>query len=252
MTAERLMAAISAEESSPTPWRELDERGCVAASEPVEPYWKCACCGKWADETPVLEDHLLVDNQELEFFGYGPIVVCATCHDRLHHPLAPSADELMFGFRPLCPRCSTMRTYEVIRGFPPGPPGPGTILAGCDRSDPVILEYRCGSCDYEWTDDDDGYQPLPADLDDDVVARARIAAIPEDVYRPYSRKGGPGRVVIGQYAPRGTGPRAAAWGGTVYHEFFGQDGRFYLVDPTTLRSAEPHTWETRYPRPDET
>ena len=67
------------------------------------------------------------------------------------------------------------------------------------------------------------YQPLPAQFDNDVVVRARIAPIPEGVYRPYSRTGEPGRVVIGQ------------------------DGRIYLVDPTTVRSAEPHTWETRQP-----
>lgn len=251
-TGERLIAAISAEEESPTPWRELDERGCVARSEPVEPYSRCACCGKWADEEPVLEHHLLVDTQELEFFGYGPIVVCRTCHDRLHRPLAPSSDDLMFGSRPLCPRCSAMRTYEVIWGFPPLPIGSATVLAGCDISDPATFEYRCGSCDYEWTDDDDAYQPLPTELDDGVVARARIAAVPEDVYRPYSRKGEPGRVVIGRYAPWGPSPHAAAWEDAVYHEFIGQDGRFYLVDPTTLRSAEPHTWETRHRQPDET
>ncbi|AZZ79702.1 hypothetical protein QEN35_16815 [Gordonia alkanivorans] len=250
-SSERLIAAISAEEKSPTPWRELDERGCVAHSEPVEPYSRCACCGKWADEEPVLVHHLLVDIQELEFFGYGPIVVCLTCHDLLHRPLAPSSDDLMFGFRPLCPRCSAIRTCQVDRGFPAGPPGPGTLLAGCDRYDPVTFEYRCGSCEYEWTDDDGSYQPLPTDLDDDVVARARTAAIPDNVYRPYSRKGEPGRVVIGRYAPRGPSPHAAAWGDAVYHEFVGQDGRIYLVDPTTLRSAEPHTWETLHPRPDE-
>jgi hypothetical protein len=242
---ERLITAIEAEESTPTPWREHDDRRCLAEAHlwvTPETWASCACCGKRSFDGVVLEPHSLTDDQERDFLGWGPITVCVTCHDQLHRPLAPSADDVLFGNRPLCPSCSAMRTYEVIWGMPAGPPGPGVLTAGCVITDPATFEYECGACEYAWTDDDDAYRPL-AD-DEDAMARARIAPIPKGVYRPYSRKGEPGRVVIGQYVRRDLGPDTA-WGPGTVHELFGRDGRTYFVDPATVRSAEAHTWESR-------
>lgn len=199
---ERLLHAIDVEATSLTPWRNLDDHGCRTEAMPPssEPGREYGCCGESAYDWIELEDHALVADRERDFFGFGPIPVCAPCHDRLHEPLGPGADELMFSNRPLCPKCSAMQTYEVIWGMPAGPPGPGTRLAGCVITDPFITEYLCGACDFEWSGDDDAYQPLTSGSCD-TAARARIAATPPGVYRPFSRKGEPGRVVIGTYSP---------------------------------------------------
>ncbi|MCX2967240.1 hypothetical protein, partial [Gordonia aquimaris] len=216
---ERLLQAIESEASDPTSWRELDERGCLAdvADWPPHDSWApCACCGRHSYDGVELEQHALADEHEQEFFGFGPLTVCMPCHDRLHRPLAPGADDVMFGFRPLCPSCSAMRTFRVIWGMPAGPPGPGTDIAGCVITSPFTPEYRCGECDYVWTDDDEAYRPLPPE-DTDARVRARIDTAPPGVYRPFSRVTEPGRVIVGDYMARQVSS-SSAWGPGVVHE----------------------------------
>lgn len=242
---ERVLRAIEEEATSRTPWRSLDERGCREAeqvrqtSDEWTPFY-CACCGRDFDDVGPAQAHTLIEHDEIEFFGARHIVVCGECHDILHEPVGPSAEELLFRHRPLCPRCSAERTFDVLHGMPAGPPGPATLLAGCVIVFPIVDEFHCSACEYEWSEDDDVYAPIVGEVSLNTLVRARIAPIPEGVVRPHVRTGEPGRLVLGTYRPREL-PPDAGWGGGVAHEVVTADDRRVLIDPDSLRLTVPAT-----------
>ncbi|MGU3292481.1 hypothetical protein [Williamsia sp. M5A3_1d] len=146
-----VIAAIAAENTSPTPWfalpspcADVDTMGV----DSMDSSWGCNGCGReWARKTgPRLQRQRMVDEP---FGDLRDVALCPSCHDIVHQPLGPSFDELMFSNRPACPACHEQRTFWVLRGMPVGPPPYGTIAAGCVvmGDDPT---RHCGACGHEW------------------------------------------------------------------------------------------------------
>ena len=172
--ADQVLRAIDAERRDRTPWYIVDwyrddDGGCVAATRrSTAESGECECCGErfarageW-DVSAALERHVVPDD---DWRGEDPpgdlymgreVRVCASCHAVLHSPMGPSAVELMFAWRPECPACGVHKTEYVIWGMPPGPPPPGTRVAGCVVDlDNGMPDCVCADCDYEWYSDPD-------------------------------------------------------------------------------------------------
>lgn len=152
-----LVAAIEAEVRSPTPWREIDDAcDAVDGTEAIHQArtWGCRGCELSTSNrrfVPRFEAHVGADSPD-DWLSEGSKVigVCPSCHDILHHPLAPTIDELMFSNRPACPECGEHQAFSILRGFPPFPPPPGTRLFGCSVIDMAVTRWVCGACDTEW------------------------------------------------------------------------------------------------------
>ena len=65
--------------------------------------------------------------------------------------------------------------------------------------------------------------------------RAGIASVP-DTTEPPSKLDRPGRLVVGDYHSELV---ESAWGLDLRHQFIGEDGHLYLVDPGTLQPPCP-------------
>lgn len=247
----RLLAAIEAEEVNPTPWRNVDESWCrwqPTDKSPPTPFGPTDClgCGRhFTSAVPAESHHRNVGDDEDPAFADGaPVTVCSDCHGQLHRPLPTSLPDLICARRPLCPSCSAERTLEVIWGMPAGPPGPGVALAGCVITGHT-LEYRCAACGYEWTDDDTAY-PVAEGAGGGDRVRARLSDYPLGDFPP-ARRQQPGRLVVGRYHPHHVD---GAWESGTRHLVIGEDRKHYIVDPSTLRWADPTTYTNLSPSPD--
>ncbi|GAA1481176.1 hypothetical protein GCM10009624_16160 [Gordonia sinesedis] len=228
--AQRMLTAIRAEVRHPTPWRDREPHVACEASPEHRPRTsgKCACCDRPFSKSVRGEPHC-----ELGDFS----TVCPECHDRLHTPIPRTVCDLAFERRPPCPVCSARETWSVMYGMPAVPPGPGVLLAGCVLTGPT-LEFRCGECDYEWSDDDNVYPPVESPKNGDTV-RARLVPDDPSVDRLHTRLTQPGRVVVGMYHSAFI---EGAWGSGVSHTVVTRDGRFNPVAPETIRVPEARGW----------
>ncbi|WP_020108640.1 hypothetical protein [Nocardia sp. 348MFTsu5.1] len=148
-----VLAAITSEDATPTPWSSLPHR-CLDADDSKlvqnDQFWGCNACGAYAASRyrPRLQAHREPRGNDPQFSG--ALAVCPSCHDILHQPLGPTFDELMFSYRPSCPRCDAKQTFKLLMGMPPGPPPYGTHSGGCAISAPDIPSYICQACNFEW------------------------------------------------------------------------------------------------------
>lgn len=236
-SADAVLRAVEAESENPTPWRELVDDLCRTVDLPFQSHsYGCPVCDA---PDPRLEwHHLEFLEGDDDRFG-SLIAVCPYCHDRLHTPVVPPLADLLGEGRPPCPSCSAEHTFQVIWGFPPGPPPPGYQVAGCVIGE-ITPEYECGDCGLQWTEDDSHY-PLVPDPSPELHVRARVAGTVPRFELEHPRLRANGRLVMGHTAHSYEAPGAPAWASepaTIV--LIGDDGRLHNVNPATVRSTEPH------------
>jgi hypothetical protein len=151
--ADLFFAAVAAESISPTPWHQLDHR-CAGTQlteydATIARTWGCNTCGRdpRTEYTPRFEAHCTGMRLDPRINLDITIAVCPSCHEILHQPLAPTATELMYGFRPSCPQCGARRADIVaVSHDAPLPIGVATSHAPADE----LPDFICGDCGHEW------------------------------------------------------------------------------------------------------
>ncbi|AMY18232.1 hypothetical protein A3Q40_00828 [Rhodococcus sp. PBTS 1] len=127
----------------PAPWPVLDASACtdpariqraVLEDGDVADTGRCAVCRR-----PLSITHPHLEGAALSF-------VCDRCHDTLHHPFGPTVAGLAAHHAPVCPRCGSRDTVEILYGMPPGPVPDDVPIGGCvlDPSGPDLACRTCG------------------------------------------------------------------------------------------------------------
>ncbi len=152
--ATRILDAVRAEVISPTQWYRIDHRCAneelTATDAATARLWGCCMCGRDPDTeyTPHFEGHLTGERLDPTINLVLVVVVCPSCHDILHQPLAPDVREMMYGLRPPCPRCDARHANLVAsqQSWPPLPIG----VAASSAPEEELPDFQCGSCGHEW------------------------------------------------------------------------------------------------------
>lgn len=168
--ADRTLTALGQEVEDPTPLRSIEGQcspgtaryrsSGLQAAALIAAAGVCACCERnfakliegvgWA----ALEVHHLrhfAGVPETVDTGLEDVaVVCGACHNMLHAATAPSVLDLIYAWRPTCPKCGSKRAQRVIYGEPINPPIPGEVAGGCLAEPGEHQAWECASCGHPW------------------------------------------------------------------------------------------------------